>query len=165
MKVLFATSEIAPWVKTGGLGDVAAALPPALRRAGCDVRVLVPRYPALRDAFPDAEHLVHLPWMGGHLPGADLYVAQPEGSFPFLLLDCPMLYDRSGNPYLGPEGRTGSTTTCASACCRASPRALPVPRRRSTGSRTSCIATTGRPASRPTTCATMNMAERAGRPR
>lgn len=104
MKVLFATSEIAPWVKTGGLGDVAAALPPALRQAGCDVRVLVPGYPALRAAFPDAEHLVHLPWMGGHLPAADLYVAQPEGSFPFLLLDCPMLYDRPGNPYLGPEG-------------------------------------------------------------
>lgn len=104
MKVLFATSEIAPWVKTGGLGDVAAALPPALRALGCDVRVLVPRYPALRAAFPAAEHLVHLPWMGGHLPGADVYVAQPEGSFPFLLLDCPMLYDRPGNPYLGPEG-------------------------------------------------------------
>lgn len=104
MKVLFATSEIAPWVKTGGLGDVAAALPPALRALGCDVRVLVPRYPALREAFPAAEHLVHLPWMGGHLPGADVYVAQPEGSFPFLLLDCPMLYDRPGNPYLGPEG-------------------------------------------------------------
>jgi starch synthase len=104
MKVLFASSEIAPWVKTGGLGDVAAALPPALRQAGCDVRVLVPRYPALREAFPDAEHLVHLPWMGGHLPGADLYVAQPTGSFPFLLLDCPMLFDRPGNPYLGPEG-------------------------------------------------------------
>jgi starch synthase len=104
VKVLFATSEIAPWVKTGGLGDVAAALPPALRALGCDVRVLVPRYPALRAAFPAAEHLVHLPWMGGHLPGADVYVAQPEGSFPFLLLDCPMLYDRPGNPYLGPEG-------------------------------------------------------------
>lgn len=104
MKVLFVTSEIAPWVKTGGLGDVAAALPPALRALGCDVRVLAPRYPALRAAFPAAEHLVHLPWMGGHLPGADVYVAQPEGSFPFLLLDCPMLYDRPGNPYLGPEG-------------------------------------------------------------
>lgn len=104
MKVLFATSEIAPWVKTGGLGDVAAALPPALRAQGCDVRVLVPRYPALREAFPDAEHLVHLPWMGGHLPAADLFIAQPEGSFPILLLDCPMLYDRPGNPYLGPEG-------------------------------------------------------------
>lgn len=105
MKVLFATSEIAPWVKTGGLGDVAAALPPALRQAGCDVRVLVPRYPALRAAFPDAEHLVHLPWLGGHLPAADLYVAQPEDGFPLLLLDCPPLFDRPGNPYLGPEGR------------------------------------------------------------
>lgn len=103
MKVLFASSEIAPWVKTGGLGDVAAALPPALRAAGCDVRVLVPRYPALREAFPDAEHLVHLPWLGGELPAADLYVAQ-AGDLPLLLLDCPMLYDRPGNPYLGPEG-------------------------------------------------------------
>ena len=103
MKVLFVTSEIAPWVKTGGLGDVAAALPPALRALGCDVRMLVPCYPALREAFPDAEHLVHLPWLGGHLPAADLYAAQ-QGDLPFLLLDCPMLYDRPGNPYLGPEG-------------------------------------------------------------
>ncbi|MRR09382.1 starch synthase, partial [bacterium] len=53
MKVLFATSEIAPWVKTGGLGDVAAALPPALAAAGVDMRVLVPAYPALREAFPE----------------------------------------------------------------------------------------------------------------
>ena len=53
MKILFATSEIAPWMKTGGLGDVAAALPPALRAAGLDVRVLVPYYPALRRAFPE----------------------------------------------------------------------------------------------------------------
>ena len=104
MKVLFATSEVAPWVKTGGLGDVAAALPPALHSIGCDVRMLVPRYPALREAFPDAEHLVHLPWMGGHLPAADLFVAQ-LGRQSFLLLDCPMLYERPGNPYLGPEGR------------------------------------------------------------
>ncbi len=103
MKVLFATPEVAPWVKTGGLGDVAAALPPALRALGCDVRVLVPRYPALRAAFPEAEHLVHLPWMGGHLPGADLFAAQ-HGELSFLLLDCPMLFDRPGNPYLGPEG-------------------------------------------------------------
>jgi starch synthase len=104
MNVLFATSEIAPWVKTGGLGDVAAALPPALQAIGCDVRILVPRYPALRAAFPEAEHLVHLPWMGGHLPAADLFVAQ-LGAQSFLLLDCPMLFDRPGNPYLGPEGR------------------------------------------------------------
>lgn len=104
MNILFATSEIAPWVKTGGLGDVAGALPLALRQAGCDVRVLVPRYPAMRAAFPDAAHLVHLPSMGGQLPAADLYATQQEDGLPILLLDCPMLFDRPGNPYLGPEG-------------------------------------------------------------
>ncbi|MGB4910752.1 MAG: glycogen/starch synthase, partial [Candidatus Dechloromonas phosphoritropha] len=40
LSILFATSEIAPWVKTGGLGDVAAALPAALRRARHDIWVL-----------------------------------------------------------------------------------------------------------------------------
>jgi len=104
MKVLFATSEIAPWVKTGGLGDVAGALPLALQKAGCDMRVLVPRYPALREAFPAAHHLVHLPWMGGHLPGADLYEAESADGLKFFLLDCPALFDRPGNPYLGADG-------------------------------------------------------------
>jgi starch synthase len=103
MKVLFAASEIAPWVKTGGLGDVAAALPPALRSLGCDVRVLVPRYPALRAALPDATHLVHLPALAEQLPTADLYLAE-HGELSFVLLDCPPLFDRPGNPYLGPDG-------------------------------------------------------------
>ncbi|HWV19358.1 MAG TPA: glycogen/starch synthase, partial [Rhodocyclaceae bacterium] len=61
MKVLFATSELAPWVKTGGLGDVAAALPSALRRAGVDVRVLLPWYPAIARAFPNASVIAELP--------------------------------------------------------------------------------------------------------
>ena len=104
MKILFATSEIAPWVKTGGLGDVAGALPGALRRAGCEVRVLVPAYPALREAFPAARHIAHLPWMGGHLPAADLLEAETADGLPLWLLDCPALFDRRGNPYLGPEG-------------------------------------------------------------
>lgn len=104
MKVLFVVSEIAPWVKTGGLGDVAAALPPALQAIGGDVRILVPRYPALREAFPEARHLAQLPGMGGRLPETDLYIA-PYGDLFVLLLDCPMLYDRPDNPYLGPEGR------------------------------------------------------------
>ncbi|MGB9193059.1 MAG: glycogen/starch synthase, partial [Azonexus sp.] len=52
LSILFDTSEMAPWVKTGGLGDVAAALPAALHRAKHDVRVLIPAYPALLKAFP-----------------------------------------------------------------------------------------------------------------
>jgi starch synthase len=44
LKILFATSEISPWIKTGGLADVSGALPAALRAIGVDVRVLVPGY-------------------------------------------------------------------------------------------------------------------------
>ena len=105
MKVLFATSEIAPWVKTGGLGDVAAALPPALRRAGLDVRVLVPWYPAIARAFPDAPVIAELPASAGVFPGAALRSAVAPDGTPMLFLDCMACYMREGNPYLGSDGR------------------------------------------------------------
>ncbi len=44
LKVLFVASECAPFAKTGGLGEVIGALPPALRRQGVDVRVVMPLY-------------------------------------------------------------------------------------------------------------------------
>jgi starch synthase len=47
MRVILASSEVAPYSKTGGLGDVAGALPGALSRAGCDVCVVTPRYTGL----------------------------------------------------------------------------------------------------------------------
>ena len=105
MKVLFATSEIAPWVKTGGLGDVAAALPPALQRAGLDVRVLVPWYPAIARAFPDAPVIAELPASAGVFPGAALRSAVAPDGTPMLFLDCMACYMREGNPYLGSDGR------------------------------------------------------------
>ncbi|MBU1236840.1 MAG: glycogen synthase GlgA [Gammaproteobacteria bacterium] len=106
MKVLFATPEIAPWVKTGGLGDVAGALPPALRQAGVDLRVLVPYYPALRIAFPEdkALEVVALGDFGGTFADATLRIARTSNGIPLMLLDCPEYYDRDGNPYLGPDG-------------------------------------------------------------
>lgn len=104
VKVLFATSEIAPWVKTGGLGDVAGALPPALRALGVDVRVLVPRYPALAEAFPEAKEIARLEQPGGLLPHAAILEAHAADGTPLWLLDYPAYYSRAGNPYLGPEG-------------------------------------------------------------
>ena len=105
MKILFATSEIAPWVKTGGLGDVAGALPAALRALGHDVRVLVPAYPALLQAFPGAEEIARPHWLGGLLPTPGLRQATAPDGTPLLLLDYRPYYERPGNPYLGPEGR------------------------------------------------------------
>ncbi len=102
LNVLFVTSEIAPWVKTGGLGDVAAALPPALRALGHDVRVLVPYYPALRAAFPPetAPILATFGDFSAGFPGSALReVSAPDGT-PLLLLDCSHCFDRPGNPYL-----------------------------------------------------------------
>ena len=44
MKVLFVTSEAAPFIKTGGLADVSFALPKALHDKGVDVRIIMPKY-------------------------------------------------------------------------------------------------------------------------
>jgi len=68
-KILFAASEAAPFVQTGGLGDVMGALPPALQKgkADWDVRVVLPMYSGIRERFAPAvkyvtKTCVHLSW-------------------------------------------------------------------------------------------------------
>ncbi len=56
--VVFASSEAAPFAKTGGLGDVAGSLPAALQDAGCEVVVMVPKYGTIPERF--REKMVHL---------------------------------------------------------------------------------------------------------
>lgn len=53
MKVLFATSECAPFIKTGGLADVVGALPAELKSQGCETRVILPRYSAIAQKYKD----------------------------------------------------------------------------------------------------------------
>lgn len=100
LKVLFATSEITPWIKTGGLADVSGALPPALAAAGCDMRILVPAYPAIKGAFPRHLRRISVPQLAPRLPACSIIETEPicEGVY-FWLLDAPALFDRPGNPY------------------------------------------------------------------
>lgn len=97
LKILFVTPECAPWAKTGGLGDVSAALPSALSALGHDVRVLMPAYRSLLPQLRSARDRVALPAQGVW-PAAEL-VAMPGDGFELWLLDCPALYDLAGGPY------------------------------------------------------------------
>src|SRR5258706_14073769 len=97
LKVLFATSEIAPLIKTGGLADVAAALPVALNALGVDIRVLVPGYPQVIDALKTRSRAAMLPGLPG-IPVANLIASKLPSGLPLLVVECP-IYDRSGGPY------------------------------------------------------------------
>ena len=88
-------------MKTGGLGDVSAALPPALRDLGLDARVLLPGYSAVLAAEPAAREAARLDVLGE--PVRILESKLPSG-VPLLILDAPRLYKRSGGPYQADDG-------------------------------------------------------------
>ena len=98
MRVLHVAAEIYPWVKVGGLGDVLGALPKAQREIGVRARLLLPAYPALKKAFPDAQPVGALENLLGSGPARFLLALTPEG-VPIYLLDAPTLFDRPGGPY------------------------------------------------------------------
>ena len=102
MKVLAAASEAYPLVKTGGLADVMGALPAALAAKGVETRTLLPGYPAVMAALTGAEPVYALPALHG---GAARVLAAKAAGLDLFVLDAPHLYDRPGNPYVGPDGR------------------------------------------------------------
>jgi starch synthase len=119
MKVLYVCTELFPLLKTGGLGDVGGALPPALREVGCDVRVLLPGFPAIRagvirSRLPQASPLALPDGEGPRLGNLDL--TQPPALHPAILpgsglaayvLDVRALFDRRGDPYKDAHGDNG----------------------------------------------------------
>ena len=101
LSVLFATPECAPLVKTGGLGDVSGALPPALAALGIDVRVLLPGYGPVLERASGARHVAELEVLGRR---ARVLESKLVEDVPLLVLDCPELYDRGGGPYQADDG-------------------------------------------------------------
>ncbi|MFN7958067.1 MAG: glycogen synthase GlgA [Holophagaceae bacterium] len=97
MRVLFVASELFPYVKTGGLGDVMAALPRAMRALGAEVRLLLPAYPAVLDGVELQGEVTALPDLMGGGP-ARLLRAEAPG-LPLYLLDQPAFFERPGGPY------------------------------------------------------------------
>ena len=102
LRVLAVASEIYPIVKTGGLADVAGALPPALRASGIETRTLVPGYPDVIKALPMGEEILHLPHFFG---GPARLLGGSHGDIDLLVLDAPHLFARPGNPYVTPDGK------------------------------------------------------------
>ncbi|MBI5439002.1 MAG: glycogen synthase GlgA [Nitrosomonadales bacterium] len=103
LKVLFATSEAAPLIKTGGLGDVSGALPAALRAIGVDVRVLMPGYRRVIGQLVKVKTVASFDNLPG-FPSARLLSGWMAHGIPFLILDCPSLYQREGGPYQDAKG-------------------------------------------------------------
>lgn len=102
LRVLGVVSEIFPLIKTGGLADVAGALPPALKAEGVHAVTLVPGYPAVLRGLVDAEPVHRFADLFG---GPATLLRGTAAGLDLLAIDAPHLYGRPGNPYATPDGR------------------------------------------------------------
>jgi starch synthase len=101
VRALSVASEVFPLIKTGGLADVAGALPPALVAEGIATRTLVPGYPAVLSALERRDEVLALPTCYG---GPARVLAGSVGELDLFVLDAPHLFARPGNPYVTADG-------------------------------------------------------------
>ena len=104
MRVLHVAAEVFPLVKTGGLADVVAALPPALAEHGADVRLLLPGLPAVLEAVHGARDVLDVGACFGALRVRVLLARMPGSGLPVYVIDAPYLYRRGGSPYQDDDG-------------------------------------------------------------
>ena len=97
MNILSVASEVFPLIKTGGLADVAGALPIALAGHGMHMRTLMPGYPAVMQRLASFEVVAEIEDLLGE--PARVLAATHEG-LDILVLDAPAYYDRPGGPYV-----------------------------------------------------------------
>ena len=102
LRVLSVASEAVPLVKTGGLADVAGALPEALAAHGVAVTTLLPGYPAVMKAIGKPRAVHNYDTLLGE--PARLLAGKIAGH-PLIVLDAPTFFAREGSPYADPAGR------------------------------------------------------------
>jgi starch synthase len=99
MKIAFASSEVFPYAKTGGLGDVAGALPIELSKLGHEVKIFMPKY----NTFGEIEHGLHYQWDIGEIPirvaglvhSVHVHTATlPNSNVQIYFVDCPHYFHR-----------------------------------------------------------------------
>ncbi|NBV76240.1 MAG: starch synthase, partial [Methylococcaceae bacterium] len=100
-KILFASSEVHPLIKTGGLADVAGSLPIALAELGQDIRIIMPRY----DAIKLTEPVIEVSRL--RVNNCDVVIQEtqlPDSSVKVWLVDYPEYFGKPGNPYVDQNG-------------------------------------------------------------
>jgi len=99
MKILFASSEAHPLIKTGGLADVSGALPAALKALGHDVRLILPAYGEIhkRQGSLDTLSQINIPGLPGLV--SLLHCELGDSGVPVILVDYDPAFARLGNPY------------------------------------------------------------------
>lgn len=102
LSVLSVASEAVPLVKTGGLADVAGALPGAVSSHGIEMTTLVPGYPSVMHAIGKGRVLHNYDSLLGE--PARLLAAR-IGDYPLIVLDAPAFFARDGGPYADPSGK------------------------------------------------------------
>ena len=105
MKILFASSEAHPLIKTGGLADVAGSLPRAILNQRQDIRLVIPAYRQVLAHSGNLSLAAYLELDGVENPVRILSGRLPGGNVKLYLVDSPEHFDRAGNPY---TTRTGS---------------------------------------------------------
>jgi starch synthase len=101
-KVLFVSSEAYPLIKTGGLADVAGSLPRALQKRKQDVRLLLPGYRSVLAQIKQPQVVAETFHYGQKI--RIIETCLPDSRVKVWLVDCPVAFDRTGNPYVGADG-------------------------------------------------------------
>jgi starch synthase len=105
LRVLMASSEAHPLIKTGGLADVAGSLPLALRDLGQDARLILPAYPRAARQLREPRTLCEIKVLGARSSVRILSGSLPDHDLPVYLVDAPEHFAREGNPYTDLSGR------------------------------------------------------------